>query len=104
VVKKDLVVLFTLSVWASEAPADDVSLRFTNLVGGGVTNEIQASIERARAISWFGSNNALYQLQWSSDTDTWNNLGDLITGTSSSNTVVDMVGSPREFFRVLSIQ
>jgi hypothetical protein len=86
---------------------DDVSLSATNIVGGGggVTNQVQATIVRAKAISWFAGSGVQYQVQWSSDTNTWNNLGSVITGNGSSNTVVETFGQPgHDFYRVLSIQ
>lgn len=87
---------------------DDVSLTTTNTGGGGggggVTNQVQAGISRAAAISWFASNNVPYQVQWSSDQISWNNLGGMTTGTGSSNSVIDAAGPPHNFYRVLSIQ
>jgi endoglucanase Acf2 len=91
---------------------DDVSLANTNSVGGGgggnvTTNQVQSGILQATAISWFGSNGVPYQVQWASDSSTntvWNSLGSVITGNGSSNTVVDTVGPPHTFFRILSIQ
>jgi hypothetical protein len=57
------------------------------------------------AISWFASNGVPYQVQWSSDNATWNNLGTVTTGTGSSNTVYDAFGQAgRNFYQVLSIQ
>jgi hypothetical protein len=56
------------------------------------------------SITWFASNTVPYQVQWSNDQSTWNNLGGLITGTGSSNTVFDVVGQPEHYYQVLSIQ
>jgi endoglucanase Acf2 len=87
---------------------DDVSLANTNSMasgGSGITNQVQAGIIRATAVGWFASNNVPYQVQWASDTNTWNNLGSPVMGTGSSNTVVDTSGQPEHtFYRVLSIQ
>ena len=88
---------------------DDVSLTTTNSGGGGggggVTNQIQAGIVRMETICWFASNGVPYQVQWSSDNATWNNLGTATTGTGSSNTVFDAFGQPgHNFYHVLSIQ
>jgi hypothetical protein len=89
---------------------DDVSL--TNSAGGGgggggtvvITNQVQAGIARGVSITWFASNTVPYQVQWSTDQSTWNNLGGLITGAGSSNTVFDVVGQPEHYYQVLSIQ
>jgi hypothetical protein len=89
---------------------DDVSLTTTNSGGdggggGGTTNHVQAGIIRMEAISWFASNGVPYQVQWSSDNATWNNLRTVTTGTGSSNTVYDAFGQPgHNFYHVLSIQ
>ena len=90
---------------------DDVSLITTNSggggggSGGGTTNQVQAGIIRMEAICWFASNGVPYQVQWSSDNATWNNLGTVTTGTSSSNTVYDAFGQAgHNFYHVLSIQ
>ena len=90
---------------------DDVSLSTTNTSGGGggggggTTNQVQADIIRMEAISWFASNGVPYQVQWSSDNATWNNLGTVTTGTGSSNTVYDTFGQAgHSFYQVLSIQ
>ena len=87
---------------------DDVSLSTTNNGGGGgggTTNQVQAGIIRMEAISWFASNGVPYQVQWSSDNATWNNLGTVTTGNGSSNTVYDAFGQAgHSFYQVLSIQ
>ena len=90
---------------------DDVSLSTTNSGGGGggssggTTNQVQAGITRMEAISWFASNGVPYQVQWSSDNATWNNLGTATTGAGSSNTAYDAFGQPgHNFYHVLSIQ
>lgn len=89
---------------------DDVSLSSTNGVtdGSGNTNRILAAIARGTGIRWFASNSVTYQVQWASillGTNTvWNNLGSPIAGNGATNTVVDTVGAPHSFFRVLSIQ
>jgi hypothetical protein len=89
---------------------DDVSLTTTNVViggGGGTTNQFQITIIQGAGISWFASNGVPYQVQWTSTLSTntvWNNLGSLITGKGSSNTVFDPVGPPHNFYHVLSIQ
>ena len=86
---------------------DDVSLTTTNSGGGGVgtTNQVQAGIIRMEAITWFASNGVSYQVQWSSDNATWNNLAAATTGTGNSNTVYDAFGQTgHNFYHVLSIQ
>ena len=86
---------------------DDVSLTTTNIGGGsgGATNQVQAAIIRGKAISWFASSGVLYQVQWASDTNIWNNLGSVIIGSGSSNTLFEEFGQPgHDFYRVLSIQ
>jgi hypothetical protein len=89
---------------------DDVSLSTTNNSGGGgggggITNQVQAGIIRMEAINWFASNGVAYQVQWSSDNATWNNLGTVTTGTGGSNTVYDTFGQAgHNFYQVLSIQ
>ena len=89
---------------------DDVSLSATNAVNGGSgnTNRILASIARGTGIRWFASNSVIYQVQWASvllGTNTvWNNLGSPIAGNGATNTVVDTVGAPHNFFQVLAIQ
>jgi hypothetical protein len=59
-------------------------------------------------IRWFASNNVSYQVQWASEllgTNTvWNDLGNSIIGTGTTNTLFDPVGSPHNAYRVLSIQ
>jgi fibronectin type 3 domain-containing protein len=66
------------------------------------------SITPGVGITWFASNSVTYQVQWSSaqlGTNTvWNNLGSSITGSGATNTLFDPVGSPHNFFHVLSIQ
>ena len=66
------------------------------------------SITPGVGITWFASNSVTYQVQWSSaqlGTNTvWSNLGSAITGNGSTNSVFDPVGSPHNFFHVLSIQ
>ena len=89
---------------------DDVSLTTTNSGdggggGGGTTNQVQAGIIRMEAISWFANNGVAYQVQWSSDNATWNNLGTMATGNGTSNTVYDAFGQAgHNFYHVLSIQ
>ena len=88
---------------------DDVSLTTTNGVigGGGTTNQFSITVVRGVSISWFASNGVPYQVQWASTLSSntvWNNLGSLITGRGSSNTVFDPVEPPHNFYRVLSIQ
>ena len=85
---------------------DDISLTTTNVVVG-TTNQFQITIIPGAGISWFASNGVPYQVQWASTPSTntvWNNLGSLITGKGSSNTVFDPVGPPHNFYQVLSIQ
>ncbi len=59
-------------------------------------------------ITWFASNGVTYQVQWASALSgpnaIWNNLGGAITGNGSTNSVFDPVGTPHNFFHVLSIQ
>lgn len=66
------------------------------------------AIAPGKGISWFASNSVTYQVQWASallGTNTvWNNLGSAIPGNGATNTVFDPVGSPHNFFQVLSIQ
>ena len=84
---------------------DDVSFGTTSGPGGGVTNQIQAAIERGKAISWFASNTVPYQVQWSGDSNTWNNLGGVVAGDGNTNRVFETFGQPgHDFYRVLSIQ
>jgi beta-glucanase (GH16 family) len=86
---------------------DDVSLTNSASGGGGssgiLTNQIQAGIAQSVAISWFGSNSMPYQVQWSSDQVNWNNLGSQITGTGSSNMVIDTAEQTgHNYYQVLS--
>jgi hypothetical protein len=89
---------------------DDISLSSTNGASGGSgnTNGILASIARGTAIRWFASNGVTYQVQWCGavlGTNTiWNSLGSPISGNGATNTVVDTVGPPHNFFRLLAIQ
>jgi beta-glucanase (GH16 family) len=85
---------------------DDVSL--TNSASGGgssgiLTNTVQAGIAQGAGISWFASNSVPYQVQWSSDDATWNNLGSQVTGTGTSNTVFDAAGQAgHTYYQVLT--
>lgn len=88
---------------------DDVSLTSTNGGSGGAVtnNQFRIAITPAVRISWFASNNILYQVQWASDLNTntaWTDLGGMIVGNGSSNRVVDAFGPPHNFYQVLSIQ
>ena len=68
----------------------------------------QITIVPGVGIIWFASNSVTYQVQWSSallGTNTvWNNLGSSVAGNGGTNSVFDPVGSPHNFFHVLSIQ
>lgn len=63
-------------------------------------------IKQGVGISWFASNNVMYQIQWASEdlgTDTvWNNMGDLITGEDSIMTVFDPLAAPENIYQVIS--
>jgi hypothetical protein len=86
---------------------DDVSLAnpTAGSSGGILTNAVQAGIARGVAVTWFASNSVPYQVQWSSDDATWNNLGSSITGTGATNSVFDAAGqSGHSFYQVISIQ
>ncbi len=89
---------------------DDVVLTNAASSGGGgsgviSTNQVQAGIAQAAGISWFASNSVPYQVQWSSDDATWNNLGSLVTGNGTTNTVFDTSGqSGHSYYQVISIQ
>jgi hypothetical protein len=88
-------------------PFGQYQQKFYNIlqIGGILTNSVQAGIARGAAISWFASNNVPYQVQWSSNDATWNNLGNSITGNGSSNTISDTSGQAGHgFYQVLSIQ
>jgi beta-glucanase (GH16 family) len=87
---------------------DDISL--TNSAAGGgtgvvTTNQVQAGIAQAVAVTWFASNGVPYQVQWSGDQINWNNLGNQITGSGTSNMVFDAAGQAgHSFYQVLSFQ
>jgi hypothetical protein len=94
--------------WTATMDFDDVTLTTTNIVvGGGNTNQLRAAIFPGTIISWFASSNVVYQIQWATNLSTntaWSNLGSPITGQGSSNTVFDPIGSPHNFYRVISTQ
>jgi beta-glucanase (GH16 family) len=88
---------------------DDVSLTNSASGGGGssgiLTNQVQAGITQGAGITWFASNGVPYQVQWSADDVDWNNLGNQITGTGSSNTVFDSAAQAgHNYYQVLSFQ
>ena len=94
--------------WMATIDFDDVSLTTTNApIGGGSTNQLRAGIVLTTGISWFASNNVPYQVQWAATPGAnanWNNLGGAITGTGSSNTVLDSTGPPHNQYQVISVQ
>jgi hypothetical protein len=90
---------------------DDVQFGTNNVVNGGgtgSTNQLEVAIIRETGIRWFASNNVAYQVQWASQllgTNTvWNDLGSAISGNGMTNTVVDPVGPPHNFYQVLGVQ
>lgn len=87
--KKHVTVMWAVTIWAAMAAAQ-------------TTNRVQAGIIQGTTINWFASNSVPYQVQWSGDQINWNNLGGPISGTGSTNTVLDTPG--RSYYQVLSIQ
>jgi beta-glucanase (GH16 family) len=92
------------------ATLDFDDMTFSNSAAGGsssgiLTNQVQAGIAQSAGITWFASNGVPYQVQWSPDQVSWNNLGSQITGMGSSNTVFDTAGqSGHNYYQVLSFQ
>lgn len=87
---------------------DDVSLGTATGGGsGGATNQsFTITIRPAVRISWFASNGITYQVQWARDLNSnsvWNNLGSPFPGQGGTNSVVDSVGPPHNFYQVLSV-
>lgn len=86
---------------------DDVSLGGT-IVDPGTTNRIAASISKATAIRWYGSNNVTYQVQWAAElagnATIWSNLGPAVVGSGLMHTVFDPAEPPHNHHRVVSIE
>ena len=88
---------------------DDISFSSTNGVVGvpGNTNPPPISLALGTGIRWFASNSVTYQVQWSSalagPSTVWSNLGNPIVGKGATNVVFDSVGSPHNYFQVLSM-
>lgn len=52
-------------------------------------------------LSWFGANAVPYQLESSSDLITWANVGPVITGSNTLNSITNSIaGQSRRFFRI----
>ncbi|MGN6644742.1 MAG: hypothetical protein ACTHKU_17265 [Verrucomicrobiota bacterium] len=94
------------SAWSATLDIDDVSLTTTNTVPDPVpfTNTLQIAIARSTGIRWFASNSVNYQVQWATDTNSgWTNLGSPIIGNGTTNTVIDPLWPPHNFYQVLSV-
>ena len=63
------------------------------------TNQIAASIQIGKKISWLTSGANTYQPQWSDNGSTWTALGGVIAGTGSTNTLFD--AAQHSHYRIL---
>ncbi len=59
------------------------------------------SIETAAVrLRWLAESNVTYQVQWSTDMQTWSNLTSVL-GTGSETNLVDCTDGPRRFYRLI---
>jgi len=95
---------FTELRWTSDSANMGDGYRLQLSVSGSPRADLRSSIRVSSVdVSWSGSTNWLYQVQYSSDltSNSWQNLGAPVQGNGTNRVTDPVNGSERRFYRVI---